>query len=70
MTDRSQDKRLAENIQHMADAASGKGKYFIQPSTAKEIGEDLKDLQGRVRRDREAEEEKRRPSAATDYFDA
>jgi hypothetical protein len=59
MTDRSQDKRLAENIQHMTDAASGKGKYFIQPETAREIRDDLKSYRARLDADRQAEEEKK-----------
>jgi hypothetical protein len=46
--ERSQKERLADNITTMDELATGKGRAFIQPGTAKEIAKDLRDLEQRV----------------------
>jgi hypothetical protein len=46
---RTQNDRLIENIDLMEGLATGKGKGFILPKTAREIGDDLRNLQGRIR---------------------
>jgi hypothetical protein len=52
--ERPQLDRLKDNIEIIDDLATGKGRAFIQPGTAKEIAKDLRDLEQRVLTERKS----------------
>lgn len=52
MTDRTTRDRLTDNIDLMDGLSEGKGKRFILPETAREIRDDLRDLDRRIQEDK------------------
>lgn len=47
----NQRNRVMRNIEHMDTVAEGGGRIFTRPETAREIADDLKDLNRRIDKD-------------------